>query len=256
MNYLLQVSDNWLSIVPSGSAGIGSVIPNNRLIHVTIKEGLSGYMPGVGAYDVLDEDFEFWFTTMYCPLYSTPRRVKLLAGPTADGFIDDTIYRLIYKNSLDGIELWNLNRSQSFSATRWGCTSENVPFKLKKYVECKTAYDLLAIAEQAGAGSATGGQRKTLGDMTVSYDGPPAGSDSDAPDRKKELFDCWNDMLRVFRAQWPAVKGYYDSSKGYSHPVREPYHNRVIRPVIWNKGQNQPNGPWWDGYYWRGYTRS
>ena len=252
MNYVLQISDNYLSIVPSGTDGIGSYISNNRLIHVTIKAGLSGYMLGSAAYDTLDTDYDFWFTSKYCPLFTTPTRVKLLAGPSADEFIDDTVYRTIYKNSLDGVDLWNLALSTDTSASYWGCDQppSNIPIKLKRYVECKSAWDLLSIADQSGSSSG-GGQLKTLGDMTVKYGGSPGGS-ADDPQRKKQLYDCWIELQRTFRSVWPAVRGYWDTSKGYAHPVREPHHNRVVRAVPFTN--TDPDGPWVNGYEWRGYT--
>lgn len=243
MNYLIQISDNYLSIVPSGELGIETEIPNNRLIHVTVKAGLSGYIFGeTNNYSVLKEDYDFWFTTQYCPLFSTPKKVKLMAGPEADNFLDDTIYRMIYKNSLDGVELWNLNTTQEMSSESWGCPASNVPFRLKKYVECKTAYDLLTLLDQNGSNITNGGQTKTLGDMTVSYTGSPGGAGSEAPDRKKELFDCWNEMLRSFRSQWAAVRGYFDESKGYSHPVRDLTANRLIKTHWFNTNHEQTPG--------------
>ncbi len=40
------------------------------------------------------------------------------------------------------------------------------------------------------------------------------------------------DILEMFRLMRATVKGYYDTSKGYLHPVRAIYDNRIIRPVI------------------------
>lgn len=243
------ITDNVLIMTPSGT------LPNNKEFLFTLHPDISGVIPPSGEMDTLGETYQFWFTSTYCPLFTTLGRVKLMVGPEADSLLDDTIYRMIHKNSLDVIELLNLTNGSSFASDYWGCSWTGAPAKLKRYVECKTAYDIMALIKRSGAGGpGSGGQLKTLGDMTIKYGGAGTSSAANDPNTLKDLYACWNDILRSLNAINVAVKGLYDTSKGFGHPVREPQHNRVVRPVIRNRGVNTPRGPFERGYYWKGYT--
>jgi len=244
MVYLLQTYENLVSIVPSGS------LSYNTLYKITINTGMSGYLPETGAYDTLDEDYTFWFTSTYCPLFTTVNRVRLEAGPVADSLIDDTIYRMIYKNSMDAVDIYNLAKSQTNTYTTWGCGPNDIPFLFRRYVECKTAYDILALMESVNGNNVD--QLKTLGDLTIKYGGTGGGSGPKSdPSKKKQLLDCWTEILNSLNGIRTAVRGYYDESKMYAHPVREPYHNRVVRPILTNNVN--PVGPWENGYDWQTY---
>jgi hypothetical protein len=168
--------------------------------------------------------YEFYFTTLYCPLFTTVTRVKLTGGPSIENVPDDTIYRMIHKNSIDAVDLYNLSQgSNVITYEQWGCDYTNVPIIFRRYVECKTAYDLISLQKLYNSvNPAGGGQTKTLGDMTIKYDGgsTSGGVSPGDPNKLKELFDCWNDAIRSFRTIAVAVRGYFDVSKGYPHPVR------------------------------------
>ena len=253
MNFTLLISGNVLHIEPSGQ------LTTNREYLVTIDPYVSGLIPpDGGTIDVLHSTYQFWFTSIYCPVFTTLGRVKLLIGPAADTLLDDAIYRMIHKNSLDAVELYNLSNSTCYAYDYWGCDWQTVPQIIKRYVECKTAYDILALLKQMGSSTdSSSNQLKTLGDMTIKYGGGGASSNNPAltaPDKMKAMYDCWNEMLRAFNHINTAIRGYHDTSKGFAHPVREPQHNRVIRPVVRNGGVNEPSGPWEKGYYWRGFN--
>lgn len=228
--------------------------PSNRQYTVTINPGISGTLPN-GEIETLQSEYQFWFTSLYCPLYSTIGRVKLQTGPIGDAFTDDSIYRMIHKNSLEAIDLLNVSSPDpDIAYDYYGCDWQDAPFYIRRYVECKTAYDLLAVSKLASTTNGTGGsQMKSLGDMSIKY-GAAASQSANDPDKSRELYSCWNEALRMFRNIRVAVKGYYDGSKGFNHPTREYHHNRVIRPVSFNN--SRPNGPWvnsyprWNGYKW------
>lgn len=241
MNYDISVSGNILTILPEKD------LDKNTEYKITISPGLSGEIPPSGETDTIDTEYSFWFSSTYCPRFTTINRVKLQGGQLIENFNDDTIYRMIHKNSVDVIDLYNMSASKNYSYTAWGCDDSRAPIQFKKYVECKTAYDLLSIIRIQSSGA--GGQTKKLGDMTISYDGS-IGLD-ELPNRLKDLYKCWNEMMRMLRNIRVAVKGYYDSSKGYSHPVHEFHHNRVIRPVSFNNAS--PRGPWGKSHDWSGY---
>lgn len=246
MDYSLSINSNVLTITPDSC-----LIPN-RQYTVTISPYVSGTIPPSGNVDVLSTEFSFWFTSTYCPLFSTLRRVKLLTGPSADVLLDDVIYRMIHKNSLDVVELYNLCRSSNYAYDYWGCDWQGAPRIFKRYVECKTAYDVLALIKQLNS-AGSGNQLKTLGDMTIKYGANATGGNPalDSPSRMKEMYDCWNSSLQAIQSISVAARGYYDDSKGFSHPVRDTQHHRVIRPVIRNSSANSPSGPWVRGYPWR-----
>lgn len=238
MNFDISYSGNVLTLIP------GETLLRNSQYTVTILKGVSGVLPPSGTtVNVIETDYTFWFTTQYCPLFSTPNRVKLQVGPLADNVIDDTIYRMIYKNSIDAVDLYCLSNSTTMNYDYWGCLPSGVPMIFRRYVECKTAYDILSIMRvtQAMSGG-TGGQLKTLGDMTINYGGATTTVD---PKRLTELYTCWNESLRMFRNTSTTVKGYYDNTKGYQHPVLSYTTNRVIKPVIPFQGNYTPGDLYW-----------
>lgn len=248
MDYTLSVSENQLLIIPSGQ------LSYNTVYTVTIDADISGVHPITGSGIAMTSDYTFWFTSTYCPLFATLNTIKTMVGPSADTLLDAAIYRMILYNSRQAVDLYNISNSTSLAYNYWGCTPDNVPYPLRRYVECKTAYDILALLKQINTANGGGDQVKTLGDMTIKYGGGNSSGGNpalDAPSKMKELYDCWNAQLRAIQSIDVAVRGYYDTSKGFAHPVREPQHNRVIRPVVRNGGVNQPNGPWVPGYYWR-----
>lgn len=226
MDFELQINGNILYIIPNDE------FSTNKQYNINIEPGISGQFPPIGDVGIISENYNFWFTSIYCPQFTTAKRVRLQAGPAIDSFIDDTIFRMIHKNSIDAIDLYNISNSTNRSYNYWGCDWQDIPLQMKRYVECKTAYDILAILKMSNSFSNGPNSTKTLGDMNIGY----SGSTETAPDPKKmaELYACWNDALRSFNGIQVAVKGFYDVSKGYSHPVRDVSRNRVIKPVTFN----------------------
>lgn len=248
MNYTLSVNENELLITPSGK------LDYNTVYTITIDSEISGISPITGSGIIMDSDYTFWFTSTYCPLFASLNTVKTIVGPAADTLLDAAVYRMILFNSKQAVDLYNISHGKNYGYDYWGCTPDNVPYQLRRYVECKTAYDILALLKQLQTSESGGNQTKSLGDMTIKYGGAASSNGNpalDAPSRMKELYDCWNSLLRSIQAIEVAVRGYYDGSKGFAHPVREPEHNRIIRPVVKNCGVNNPNGPWVKGYPWR-----
>ena len=240
-DYTIDINDNIVFL------DFGARVPSNRQYTTTIAPGISGTLPN-GDVAALTSEYEFWFTSLYCPLYTTIGRVKLQSGPVADTFTDDTIYRMIHKNSLDAIDLVNINyvNDTPLAYDYYGCDWQGAPFHVRRYVECKTAYDVLALAKlnvSTAGGSPGGKQTKSLGDMSITYGGSSSSAaGADDPHRAADLYECWRESLRMMRNMKVAVKAYYDSSKGYTHPVRETQHNRVVRSVSFNNCS--PGGPW------------
>lgn len=251
MTYNFTVSGQYLIINLEEELSVNSVYT------VVIDSEISGVL-GSGYY-TMNDDYSFWFTSAYCPIFTTLTRVQLDAGPAASLFTDDTIYRMIHKNSIDIIDIYNAYHNTTFAYDYFGCTWDTAPIVFRRYVECKTAYDILALVEliNSNNGSGAGGQLKTLGDLTIKYDGGSAAVISSAgnPNRKKQLYDCWLEMINAVKnvggdaGLQSAVRGWYDVTKGFSHPVYDSNHNRVIRTVDFKR--SDPRGPWESSEYWR-----
>ncbi len=245
-HYRFQTSlyDRNIYIVPKH----GDAFQYNQEYHVNILAGLSGVYNST-----MQEADKFWFTSQYCPLFATLTTIELMGGPTIENFADDTVYRMIHKNSIDIIDIFNLGNQTNYPYYYWGCTPENVPALMRRYVECKTTYDLLNIAESYTGVSNTVGQTKHLGDLDIKYNGTPGSTgstDLTAPDIKKKLYDCFNSIVDYFsRGVTIAVKGLYDCSKGYPHPVLDPGHNRVIKGI--DPYLESSPGPGFYGTGWR-----
>jgi len=214
----------------------------NKEVHVTVNPGISG------IYNwPMENSNSFWFTTQYCPLFTNITTIKLMAGPSIEGFANDTIYRMIYKNSLDVIDIYNASNSCSYNYTSWGCNPSQVPYQLRRYVECKTAYDLLTLVDMiTQEGTA---QSKHLGDMSIKYGGKAGSQD---PGLKGRLYDCFTGTLNVVGNNIKsAVRGIYDSSKSYPHPCMGT-NSRSVKFVPYRRN----NTPGSSGPYTGNYRRT
>jgi len=184
--------------------------------------------------------YSFWFTSQYCPLFTTPMRIKLLGGPILESFTDDTIYRAIHKNSLEVLSMLSGGRYINPDNITV-CDSSSVPAEAVKYVECKTAFDLLGLMDALSMGGSA--QMKQLGDMTIQYGGSGSGNKKlDAPSPKKGLYDCFMSAMNALGGIKWAVRGLYDVSKGYPHPVMDITSNRTIN--TFDTQNANPSGPW------------
>jgi len=204
----------------------------------------------------MEQDESFWFTSKYCPMFTTATKITFILGPEAEAFTEDTINRYIHRTSKEAIDLMNVgvgcNGKAKIPYDYYGCTPEGVPYNLQRYVECKTAYDLLNLLDRLRLINGTSaGQTKTLGDMTIKYNGiGRSGDNCPSCGPKKDLYDCWMGLQGIL-SNSPTlcgtgaginngVRGKYDVSKGFSHPVFDVTHNRVVKP--------RPNaeGPWYN----------
>lgn len=195
----------------------------------------------------------FWFTSKYCPMFTSATRIKLQLGPEGDKFTEDTINRYIHRTSMEVVDFINLSPScagKRIPYNYYGCDDSNIPINFRRYVECKVAYDLYNILDRMRlVNGMVGGQTKKLGDMTISY-GSTAGMNSCACGPKKDLYDCFMGLRNII-SNTPtlcgtgagisnAVRGWFDNSKGFPHPTMDRTHNRISKP--------KPNadGPWYN----------
>lgn len=217
---------NELFIVPSP----GSTLQKNTEYTVSILNGLLT----LDNKKFLKNTYTFKFTSEYCPLFTTVTRVRLEIGLAGEAATDDLINRMIHKNSMDVIDILN-SQGRNIAYDYFGCSWENVPLDIRRYVECKTGFDVLTLLNSLNPGNS---QLKTLGDMTISYKSDSSKSDG-APDKRKQLYDCWNEFIRNLTSINTAVRGHYDLSKGYSHPELGP-DNRLIKTNLVSGGYTTP----------------
>lgn len=247
MTYNFTVSGAYLYV------NLEEELTTNTIYTLTISDISGVYESG---YFPLVQPYSFWFTSQYCPLFTSLTRVQLGVGPTlATWLTDDTIYRLIHKNSIDAVDIYNSWHNTSFEYDYWGCTWETVPVLFRQYVECKTVYDIFALQDLVNSNGGIGGagQLKTLGDLTIRYDGNSVSGTGDAkdPNKKKQAYDCYMEALNGIKNAGilSAVKGWYDTTKQFPHPTYDIDHNRVIRTVDFSN--STPNGPWARSTAWR-----
>jgi hypothetical protein len=240
MDFTLNISGEYLDIIPTGC------LVANRVYTITVDTGVSGVYNSTSY--AMENEYVFWFTSTYCPLFTTLTKVKLQAGPMADSLTDDTIYRLIHKNSMDAVDILNAYRGTNYAYDEWGCTWHDVPLQLRQYVECKTAFDILSLLDIANMG---GDQTKTLGDMTIKYAAAGKSSPTD-PNRKQQLYNCWNEALDSIKGPGMrvAIRGKYDTSKGFPHPRYDTTHNRIQKHI--HSHNSSPRGPWERASDWIG----
>ena len=255
LHYKYLVDDNIIYILPAAYYEDEILIPGfsyNREYTVIINNSISS------VNDIyMIKNKSFWFTSKMCPMFTYASSIIMILGPEAEKFTLDTINRYIHRFSKEAIDLLNMSGSCGGSArikyNHYGCTPDDVPYNLKRFVECKTAYSLLNMLDRLRLiDGSNGGQTKKLGDMTITYGKPGGGSGggSDCPTcgPKKDLYDCWKGLEGILSNGANncgvggginnAVRGLNDGSKGYVHPTRDG-NTRV--------SNNKPNanGPWY-----------
>ena len=152
---LSNVYGNTLSWTTSPYAGNDYTWCINNVITVTV----SSLTPSA-AGNTLGNNYRFMFTTPYFPYYSTVSQIRATIGSFIREIPSDTIARNIYLNSIEAYNIANTIYSQYL----WDMSSPT--FAAKKWVFCKTQYDLLysKLLDMASSGP---GMIKRLGDFTI-----------------------------------------------------------------------------------------
>jgi len=130
----------------------GSSEPNfnyNEEVLFTFKEGI-----GTAGGGELADDVTVAYTTKFFPRFVGARYVRLELGPIASAVVDDTIERVIHKNSMMAFEHSgrNLDPTNPTPASR-------------RYTAAQTTMDIIDMFTMRTA--AEGGQSKSLGDLRI-----------------------------------------------------------------------------------------
>jgi len=132
----------------------GYTFPFNAQISVQIDASYVANADG----EYLEEDYYFTFTTAYWPVYGTPIVLRIELGPAISQLYDDTIYRILLKNTLRA--LWESGDNAGYDRDR--------PYpNTERFVKAQSIIDVINLLRFLADLQA--GQRKTLGDFTVQY---------------------------------------------------------------------------------------
>ncbi len=156
---------------------------HNTEVVVTVTEDIEA----TDGSTLLEEE-EYFFTTEYFPLFFGVRRLRLNLGPVAASVADDTLLRIIHKNS---IEAWELS-GRAFNLCE-------PTYRYTQWVECKSVLDVISTLMLSREMSA--GQTKTLGDFTVRY----APADPELGGKWKMASKCVDDIILNTSASMVAV---------------------------------------------------
>lgn len=169
----------------------------NQEIHVVLKPGLTGVY-GATTGVVYDET-EVVFTTSYYPKFIDQRLLRIELGSSVASLHDDTLNRIIHKNSIEAWELaaGNFNIDEPYPA-------------VKRYVKVTSMLDVMD-ATSLTEGVIRDGSRKTLGDFTLVRGGGKV-MDGLHPKYQKLMKDkqALERELRSYRGQYSirtAIKG-------------------------------------------------
>ncbi len=222
----LTVDDNELTIV----IGSGYILRNN-VVTITIDDSVSS-----SSGTSLSDDYEFYFTSEYYPLYSSTRKIKLEYGAYIGEIPDDTINLAIFEASLAAENLtWNTSTTTTGDYYQW---------VRKEFTTCKAAETLLTNV----IGQSRGLRSKSLGDFRVEYD---ARLLENGIDKALGCLDKWLASLqsRGAAVQTPSfvIKGAWDTDRppvgrGWTPP------NRGM-PIAKAKSRASTSRRWTSGYY-------
>lgn len=191
LNTTLSVDNDTLTIVVAS----GLLFANN-VVTVTLDGAIQNT-----SGTPLNDDYDFYFTTIYSPLYSSVRRLRLETGAFLSTVPDDTLNFAIYEASKEADQL------------TWGETTvvtEYYEFARRQWVTCKSAEILLTNVLGTGGGL----KSKKLGDFEVSYDST---NGKNMLDKVLACLDKWTPAIQAggLSIQVPVatIKGEYDPDR-------------------------------------------
>lgn len=187
----------------------------NKEYYVTVMDGISG-----GLTYPLKTDYTFTFTSAFCPLFSSVNDVRYEVGDFINNLTDDTINRIIHKNSKYIITKYV--ETHGAYPTNYTCDGSLIHNAFTRYVLCKSALDAITAIQLS-----TGGKTmKKLADVTFEYGGIDAGKD---PNNKKQaLKECIDASLHIIFSGYNFQIGVRGKSfSKQKHPMYDPSYGRL-----------------------------
>lgn len=126
-------------------------LSSNLIVQITLDSTISDL-----SGNELGDDYEFWFTTTFDPMYSDPVLVKVYAGNWVSDIADETLLIMLYESSklADDITPTGITINTSFYNNA-----------RSRFVTADAVLRLLSIPVNQG------GMMKQLGDLLVKRDG-------------------------------------------------------------------------------------
>lgn len=150
-------------------------------IHADRIANADGYM--------MEEDVYFSFTTQFWPVYGNPTVLRIELGPTISQLYDDTLYRIMFKNSIRAI----LEADDAAGTTR------DKPYpNTERFVKAQSVIDVIDQIKLLA--DIQSGQSKSLGDFRVEYRGVNAEMITKRKEAAKERDKALRE-LRYYRGQ-------------------------------------------------------
>lgn len=175
-------------------------LKDNNVVTITLTEDIQS-TDGIA----LSEDYIFWFTTKYNPLYSTSRRLRMEIGSFIQTISDDTINLAIHMASQMANDLtWN---SETIETGYY-------EFVRAQWTSCK-AQEILLLNSPSQTGSL---RSKKLGDLEVSYDT----TNSNRNLALERAIKCMQKLEGALNAGGAAVQKPKYVVKGATDPDRPP----------------------------------
>jgi hypothetical protein len=164
------------TVVGGGSIGT-SVLYQNNVLFIELDETIAATD---GA--TLEQDYLYYLTTTYTPMYSAIRRLRLDLGPLISDIPDDTLNLAIFEASLstDAFSFQESSTDTFFLHAR------------REYATCMA--ELMLVDALSGNTSLSSRMSKTLGDLSISRSGP------DILKRREQLENCaarWQVVLET-----------------------------------------------------------
>lgn len=217
--------------IPSG------IINENNVVTVTLDDSISS-SDGTS----LSEDYEFYFTSTYTPLYSSLRKVSLEYGAYLSNVPDDTINLAILEASLaSGYLTWGPEITTLTYGTE-NSVEDYYQWARREFVTCKAAETLITNILGVGQGL----KSKRLADFEVQYD-------TKALEQGLEkALGCLGKWEKVMNDRGLTVKSPTYVVKGEDDPNAPPVGRGWVAP---NRGypvataKTQKSRRWISGYY-------
>lgn len=227
-NATLTASGSHLFItIPSGMLKV------NNVVSFVLDETLTNT-----SSVALSEDYEFYFTTKYEPLYSSIRRLKLDYGSFLTNVPDDTINLAIFEASKEADMLVN-----SLAIT----DNNYVNFVKKQWTTCKAAETLLRNVLSGGVSGLV--KSKRLGDLAVEYNTTAA---TNALDQALGCLAKWTPSLvtggNTIQTPSMVIKGEFDPDRP---PVGRGWLNQSMPAVNSKTLDTSTSRRYRTGYYGR-----
>jgi hypothetical protein len=202
----------------------------NSMIRITLQNVLD-------TEGRLDREYILFFAPVITPTYATIQVIRAFVGPFIDRVPDTTIAMLILEASLTAQAISN---SVIVNPALY-------QLALRKWVQCRVAYDLLfpTMVESVG-------KVKRLAEMTVEWQGISPREKVLMYDKFLSCIEKWEEILKTGGAgvrPIMTVKGQYDpdrpeTGRGWTkRPGAGPYANTVVPKVIGRRGIKAPRDP-------------